>query len=249
MFFPFHWMILTFINGEDMEKVGVLIADDDPRICAFISSHLSERESIKTAVVHDGQSALEQAALQQPELVILDLSMPIMDGMTALLKLRDWYSGAIMILSATDEEAQKVQALDIGADDYLTKPFGIEELLARVRTLLRRQREIDSVGQESTPLITFGNITADLSSRIVFKDGVEINLTRTEFELLKTLATNKGKIISHRELLQKVWGPEYGGEHEYLRTFIKQLRKKIEQEPSRPKFILTQPGMGYRLVG
>ncbi|MDP7626765.1 MAG: response regulator transcription factor [SAR202 cluster bacterium] len=230
-----------------MNKKDVLVVDDDRKIVAFVSSQL-KHNGYTTEIAYDGAEAVEKAALIQPGLIILDLSMPIVSGNWALRRLREWYEGPIMILSATNEESEKVAALDAGADDYLTKPFGIQELLARVRTLFRRSSLTDT-GLTNESRIEIGHITVDLSAKLVYRDGDEVRLTRTEYELLKTLSVNKNKVLSHSEILKEVWGPEYGGETEYLRTFIKQLRRKLEKDPSRPKQILTQPGIGYRLVG
>ncbi len=191
---------------------------------------------------------MDKAALFLPDAVILDLFMPVMGGIDVLTRLREWFDRPVVILSAIDEEQQKVQALDLGADDYLTKPFGTEELLARVRSTLRRAERTSGSRTAEQPLVTFGDVTVDLSSRTVSRSNEEVSLTRTEYELLRCLASNAGKVLTHRELLQDVWGPEYGGETEYLRTFIKQLRRKLEPSPSRPKHIVIQPGIGYRLV-
>ena len=196
----------------------------------------------------DGQQGIARATEILPHLIILDLSMPVMGGIEALGRLREWYDGPIIILSATDEENKKVEALDLGADDYLTKPFGIQELLARVRSTLRREEQATSHVGADAPRVAAGDIIIDLSTRTVTKKGDEVSLTRTEYELLKSLASNTGKVMTHRELLQEVWGPEYGEETEYLRTFIKQLRRKLEPNPSHPTYLLTQPGLGYRFV-
>ncbi|MDA0771046.1 MAG: hypothetical protein BZY79_00175 [SAR202 cluster bacterium Casp-Chloro-G4] len=224
----------------------ILIVDDDTKLLAFVARQLrTESYTVETAM--DGQECLDKAAEWSPNLILLDLSMPVMDGIQALARLREWFDGSIINLSATDEETKKVQALDLGADDYLTKPFGIQELLARVRSALRRFAQASgSIGRDEA-VVQAGNVNIDLAHRTVFKDGSEISLTRTEYELLRFLTINAGKVLTHRELLREVWGPEYGEETEYLRTFIKQLRRKLEANPSRPELILTQPGMGYRL--
>lgn len=224
----------------------ILIVDDDTKLLAFVARQLrTESYTVETAM--DGQECLDKAAEWSPNLILLDLSMPVMDGIQALARLREWFDGSIIILSATNEETKKVQALDLGADDYLTKPFGIQELLARVRSALRRFAQASgSIGRDEA-VVQAGNVNIDLAHRTVFKDGSEISLTRTEYELLRFLTINAGKVLTHRELLREVWGPEYGEETEYLRTFIKQLRRKLEANPSRPELILTQPGMGYRL--
>ena len=174
--------------------------------------------------------------------------MPVMDGIEALVRLREWYEGPIIILSATDEERKKVEALDKGADDYLTKPFGIPELLARVRSAMRRANAAHQSPSADESVVEAGDVRIDLARRTVKKDGDEVSLTRTEYELLRFLAMNAGKVLTHRELLREVWGPEYGEETEYLRTFVKQLRRKLEQDPSRPTLLVTQPGLGYRLT-
>ena len=223
------------------------MVDDDPKITAFVETHLRRQDYIFDSALN-GQEGLNKAANRPPDLVLLDLAMPVMDGLETLSRLREWFDGPIVILSATDEEMQKVNALDLGADDYLTKPFGVDELMARVRAALRRA---DRSGQPSAgerTVVVFGDVRVDVSRRIVSRAGDEVSLTRTEYELLHQLTTNPGKVMTHRELLRHVWGPEYGEETEYLRTFIKQLRRKLEPDPSRPAYILTQPGMGYRLV-
>ena len=170
------------------------------------------------------------------------------DGIEALAQLREWYEGPIIILSATDEERQKIKGLDLGADDYLTKPFGLGELMARVRSALRRADRVAQSRGGDGAVVAAGDIQIDLARRTVTRSGDEVSLTRTEYELLRHLASNPGKVMTHRELLREVWGPEYGEETEYLRTFIKQLRRKLEPDPSRPVHLVTQPGLGYRLV-
>jgi two-component system KDP operon response regulator KdpE len=224
----------------------ILVVDDDPRILAFVSSHLKS-EGYSVEVAGNGEEALEKAALVQPSVIVLDLTMPVMDGLTSLGRLREWFKGPVIILSARHEEQEKVRALDLGADDYLTKPFGMPELLARVRAAVRRSEQpAGTISDE--PVIETGNVKIDLSRHTVTVGERGIALTPTEYELLKHLAQNAGKVVSHRELLQRVWGPEYGEETEYLRTFVKQLRRKLESDPSRPQYIMTQPGVGYRFV-
>lgn len=225
----------------------ILIVDDDTKLLAFVARQLrAESYTVETAM--DGQECLDKAAEWSPNLIVLDLSMPVMDGIQALGRLREWFEGSILILSATDEETKKVQALDLGADDYLTKPFGMQELLARVRSALRRASQVTGGSSQDEAVVQAGEVHIDLAHRTVLKEGSEISLTRTEYELLRFLTINAGKVLTHRELLREVWGPEYGEETEYLRTFIKQLRRKLEPNPSRPELILTQPGMGYRLA-
>lgn len=180
--------------------------------------------------------------------MVLDLAMPGIDGFETLTRLREWYTDPVIILSATDQESEKVRALDIGADDYITKPFGTQELAARIRAALRRAERLSSTTDTTDPIVKAGTFEIDLSARLVYRNSEEVRLTRTEYDLLRSLAVNTGKVLTHRQLLQSVWGPEYGEETEYLRTFVKQLRRKLEEDPSRPKQILTEPGVGYRLV-
>ena len=231
----------------DPMDAEIVIVDDDPKISAFIARQLRAHDYMAELAM-DGQEALDKSAAISPDLILLDLTMPVMDGIAALTRLREWYEGPIIILSATDEEKKKVEALDLGADDYLTKPFGIEELTARVRSALRRADHVGRSRNSEAAKVTIGDIEIDLSHRTVTRAKEEISLTRTEYELLRCLAANVGKVLTHRELLHEVWGPEYGEETEYLRTFIKQLRRKLEPNPSRPVHLLTQPGLGYRLV-
>ncbi len=226
----------------------ILIVDDDPKVVAFVAAQLrTQGYALETAL--SGEEGLDKAAMALPSLVLLDISMPGMDGLEVLTRLRQWYDGPVVILSASHEEERKVQALDLGADDYLTKPFGMQELLARVRAALRRSEAVASARSHESAVVTVGDISIDMARRVVTRKGQEIPLTRTEYELLRYMASNLGKVLTHRELLREVWGPEYGEETEYLRTFIKQLRRKLEPEPSRPVHLVTQPGVGYRLVG
>ena len=228
-------------------KETILIVDDDPKIVAFIARQLrADGYDVKSAM--DGSEGVDKAAEIQPNLILMDISMPVMDGIEALVRLREWYEGPIIILSATDEERKKVEALDKGADDYLTKPFGIPELLARVRSAMRRANMAHHSSSADESVVEAGDVRIDLAHRTVKKNGNEVSLTRTEYELLRYLAMNAGKVLTHRELLREVWGPEYGEETEYLRTFVKQLRRKLEQDPARPTLLVTQPGLGYRLT-
>ncbi len=222
----------------------VLIVDDDPKIRMFVGTHLRARGcTIEQAA--DGKEALEKVALVQPELVLLDLTLPDLDGLDVLTRLRERARMPVIILSARGSEREKVEALDRGADDYITKPFGIEELLARVRANIRRAEAAPEAG--APVVVEFGSVSIDLASRRVTVCGHEVRLTPIEWGLLRELAGNADKVVGQRELLRRVWGPEYGVESEYLRTFIKQLRKKLEPDPARPRYILTEPGVGYRL--
>jgi two-component system KDP operon response regulator KdpE len=225
----------------------ILIVDDDPKLLAFVARQL-RTQGYEAETAMEGQDALDRAAVLLPDLVLLDLSMPGMSGHEVLAQLREWYQGPVIILSGIHEEEQKVKALDLGADDYLTKPFGIQELMARVRSALRRAAQFAVSGSADNAMVQVGEVSIDLAHRVVTRNGEEIPLTRTEYELLRLLASNPGKVMSHRELLRGVWGPEYGEETEYLRTFVKQLRRKLEPDPARPVHLVTQPGLGYRLV-
>ncbi len=240
-----------FMNTDTTQrrksKPAVLVVDDDPKLRRLVERQLSA-EGFDVLLASNGEEALYQASLSRPNLIVLDISMPVMDGFEALERLREFFTDPVIILSATDQEREKVRALDLGADDYLTKPFGGAELSARVRAALRRADRLSGNGSSQEPVVTTGFVEVDLSARIVKKRGEEVRLTRTEYDLLRTLATNAGKVLTHRELLQAVWGPEYGDETEYLRTFVKQLRRKLEEDPSRPRYIITEPGIGYRLV-
>ena len=225
----------------------LLVVDDDPKIRRLLARHLSA-EGFEVALAAHGQEAIYQASLRRPALVVLDLSMPVMGGIEALGRLREWYTEPVIILSATDEEREKIRALDLGADDYVTKPFSPAELVARIRAAIRRAERLSAHDEPDAPVVVAGDTEIDLSAHVVRRNGEEVHLTRTEYDLLQALASNVGKVLTHRQLLQSVWGPEYGEETEYLRTFVKQLRRKLEADPSRPRHILTEPGVGYRLV-
>jgi two-component system, OmpR family, KDP operon response regulator KdpE len=235
---------------------SILVVDDDPQLVGFIASSL-EGQGYIVLVATNGLAALDKVIQNKPHLVLLDLSLPEMNGLEVLQNLREKLNIPvatlpIIILSAHDNEKDKVAALDYGADDYLTKPFGIDELMARVRAALRRRASLMSTvpkEHQTAPLnniVFFGDVQIDFERRLVRKENKELRMTPTEFNLLQFLVTNAGKVVTHRQLLQKVWGPEYGSETEYLRTFIKQLRRKVEPDPSRPTFIVTEPGIGYR---
>ena len=225
------------------EKTKILVVDDEPKIRMFIRANLEARD-YEVYLAQDGVEAVEMAGRVLPDVIVLDVNMPRMDGIEACRQIREWADMPIIILSVRGDEKDKVRALDEGADDYVTKPFGIEELLARIRVALRR-----STGAATdVPTFTAGELEVDLSKRIVKRKGQIVKLTRTEYELLAYLVSNCGKIMTHRELLHNVWGPEYGEETEYVRTFITQLRRKIEDDSSNPRFIVTEPRIGYRFV-
>jgi two-component system KDP operon response regulator KdpE len=218
----------------------VLIVDDDTQLLRALSINLRAR-NYEVDVAPDGQTALATAAQYSPHLVILDLGLPDIDGVEVVHALRGWSTAPIVVLSARGAQAEKVTALDAGADDYVTKPFGMDELLARIRSALRRATPTDTVAVIETDAFTIDLAT----KRLTTADG-EVRLTPTEWHLLEILVRNPGKLISQRQLLREVWGPSYETETNYLRVYIAQLRRKLELEPSRPRHLLTEPGMGYR---
>ena len=225
------------------KKIKVLVVDDEPRIRMFIRANLEAR-GYEVYLAQDGTEAVEMAGRVDPDVIVLDVNMPRMDGIEACRRIREWADMPIIILSVREDEKDKVRALDEGADDYVTKPFGIEELLARIRVALRHS----AGAAPATPLFTAGDLEVDFSKRVVKRQGQIVKLTRTEYELLAYLVSHHGKVLTHKELLRNVWGPEYGEESEYVRVFIRQLRSKIEDDPSNPKFIVTEPRIGYRFV-
>jgi len=225
------------------KKVKILVVDDEPKIRLFIRTNLEAR-GYEVHLAQDGVEAVEKAALVSPDVVVLDVNMPRMDGIEACRRIREWTNTPIIILSVREDEKDKVKALNEGADDYVTKPFGIEELLARIKVALRH-----SAGSTtSAPVFTARDLEVDLSQHVVKRRGEIIKLTRTEYELLAYLVSHHGKVLTHKELLHNVWGPEYGEESEYVRVFVNQLRRKVEDDPSNPQFILTEPRIGYRFV-
>lgn len=225
------------------KKTRILIADDEPKIRMFLRANLNAR-GYEVHLAQDGLEAVEMAGQILPDLVILDVNMPRMNGIDACRRIREWADMPIIILSVRDEEKDKVRALDEGADDYVTKPFGMEELLARIRVALRRtSRAVNEI-----PVFQAGSLKIEFASRLVSLNDEEIKLTRTEYELLAYLAVNAGKVLTHREILHSVWGPEYGDELEYVRTFINQLRRKIEEDPASPRYIVTEQRTGYRFA-
>ena len=225
-----------------MSNGRVLVVDDEQSIRRAVGRALVAR-GYKVQLATDGEEALAVAATFQPDLVVLDLNLPALDGLEVCRQLRGWSSVPILVLSVREDEPDKVAALDLGADDYLTKPFGIDELMARVRALLRR------AGAQGVPRpVRFrsDDLKLDLDARRVARSGVEVRLTKTEWALLAELCQHPGKLLTHRWLLERVWGPGYAGDVDVLRVFISQLRRKLEQDPARPKLIATDPGIGYR---
>ena len=219
----------------------ILVIDDEPQILRAIRTILTEKQ-FRVTTASRGEEGLTLAAANEPDLIILDLGLPDMDGVEVCMRLREWTQTPIIILSVRDSERDKVAALDSGADDYLTKPFGMGELLARVRASLRRS---PAAGPEATA-IEEGDFRIDLESRAIQVDGKEVRLSPKEFDLLVFFMRNTGKVLTHRTLLAKIWGGDYTGQTEYLRVFVRHLRKKIEPDPAKPRYILTEPWVGYR---
>jgi two-component system, OmpR family, KDP operon response regulator KdpE len=219
----------------------ILVVDDEAPIRRWLKVNLETRGyTVDTA--ETGEQGIKALENRRPDLLILDLLMPGMGGIDVVRKLRSVSTIPIIVLSAIGEEAQKVQALELGADDYMTKPFGMEELFARIRSLLRRAAGATS----AAPVFVAGDLSVDFDRREVRLDGQPIKLTPTEYDLLKYMIEHAGKVLTHRMLLQEVWGQAYIDQAQYLRVFVGQLRKKIEKHPGRPRFILTDPGVGYR---
>ena len=225
-----------------MIEPAVLIVDDEKTIRDFVQKNLEVR-GFRVVLASHGVEALEIFNSQNIDLVILDIMMPHMDGLETTNRIRQISTVPIIILTALGEEADKVQAFDLGADDYLTKPFGVGELLARVKAVLRRSCWSETTVRPGN--IQYGNISVDLERHEVIVSSDHVELTPTEFNLLVYLMENSGKVLSHRMILQNVWGPEYGEEHEYLRVYIGHLRQKIEADPSNPQYIITKRGVGY----
>jgi two-component system KDP operon response regulator KdpE len=219
----------------------ILVVDDEEQILRALRRALAAR-GYDVVTAADGEDALVEIERAVPDLLVLDLNLPGIDGMEVCRRIRAWSRVPILILSVREDESGKVEALDLGADDYLTKPFGVEELLARVRALLRRTRPQES----PPPRYELDGVTIDLGDRRVSRDGTDVHLTKTEWALLEALAAHPGKLLTHRWLLERVWGAGYQEDVEVLRVFISQLRRKVEPDPSHPRVIVTDPGVGYR---
>ena len=222
----------------------ILVIDDEPQILRALRTILTEKK-FRITTANRGEEGLALAASNPPDLVILDLGLPDMSGIDVCARLREWTQIPIIILSVRDGEKDKVAALDKGADDDLTKPFGIEELLARVRVALRHSAQVQS---KKETVIKSGELEIDLASHIIKRNGEEIKLTATEFKLLAYLASNTGRVLTHQSILTNVWDPADADHIEYLRVYMRQLRKKLETDPERPRHILTEPGIGYRFI-
>ena len=225
-----------------MSGARVLVVDDEPAILRTVRANLVRR-GFRVDTAENGREALEHAQAH-PDLILLDLGLPDGDGLDLIPAIREYVNAPIIVLSARGGERDKVRALDGGADDYLTKPFGVDELIARIRVALRH-----TVGaRDARPVFETGGLVIDLERRRVTIDGTEVRLTPTEYSLLTALARNADRVVTDAMLLREVWGPEYGDEDHYLHVYVARLRKKIERDPQRPRYIATEPGVGYRLL-
>ena len=225
----------------------ILVIDDEPQILRAMRTILTEKQ-FKVTTASRGEEGLTLAATNEPDLIILDLGLPDMEGVEVCRRLREWTQTPVIILSVRDGERDKVAALDQGADDYLTKPFGIEELLARVRVALRHSTRAQSAQGVQSTVVKAGALTIDLAWHIVKRADEEVKLTATEHKLLAYLAANHGRVLTHQSILTNVWGPADADHTEYLRVYMRQLRKKLEADPEHPQYFLTEPGIGYRFI-
>jgi two-component system KDP operon response regulator KdpE len=221
----------------------ILVVDDEPQLLRALGTNLSAR-GYEVDLARTGEQALTLAARKHPDLVVLDLGLPGLDGVEVIHGLRGWTRVPIVVLSVREREADKVAALDAGADDYVTKPFGMDELLARLRAALRRAAPAGEEAVVETP-----DFSVDLAAKRVLRHGAEVKLTPTEWHIVEVLVRNPGKLVGQRQLLQEVWGPQYERETNYLRVYLAQIRRKLEPDPARPRYFLTEPRMGYRFAG
>jgi two-component system KDP operon response regulator KdpE len=236
------------MTAENLHPPLIAVIEDDAPIRKFLRAALIG-EGFRVAEAETAKEGLRVVTQESPEIVILDLGLPDRDGKEVIREIRGWSTVPIIILSARDQEQEKIDALDAGADDYLTKPFSVGELLARLRVALRHRSKVgeDNQGAAAT-IYECESVKVDLAARRVFRDGKEVRLTKLEFDLLATLVRHLGKVLTHRWLLKEVWGPHSIHETHYLRVFVANLRKKLERDTARPKIILTEPGVGYRLA-
>jgi two-component system KDP operon response regulator KdpE len=223
-------------------KQTILVVEDEPEIRKFLRSSLGA-EGYRVVESPNGRRGATDAGMHKPDLAIVDLGLPDFDGIEVIRRIREWSPMPIIVLSARIQERSKIAALDTGADDYITKPFGVGELLARVRVALRH-----SVRLQAGKILAFGNVKLDFEKRQAQRDGSEIHFTAIEFRLLACLAKHLGMVVTHRQLLQEVWGPSHVEHTHYLRVYMKQLRQKLETDPLRPQYLLTEVGVGYRLA-
>ncbi len=225
-------------------KPLILVIEDDPQIRRFLRATLAAEDY----QFHEAVTAAEgiaQAAARQPDLVLLDLGLPDRDGLDIIREIRSWSQMPIVVLSARGQEKDKIAALDLGADDYVAKPFAVGELLARIRAALRRAAPLVPDGAD--PIVRFGNVQADFEKRLITVGGQEVHLTPNEYKLLQVLIKHAGRVVTQRQLLNEVWGPQHTEQSQYLRVYVAQLRRKLEQDPARPRYLQTEPGVGYRL--
>jgi two-component system KDP operon response regulator KdpE len=231
------------VDKIKVHRPRILVVDDDIAITKFIRANL-EVEGWQTLIASDGAEALKAVEKELPDLVILDVMMPNVDGFDVLCRLRQWSQIPVIMLSVREEMAYKVKCLNLGADDYITKPFGADELVARVRAVLRRNEIVNILPRQS--FFTCGNLEINFITTQVTVSGNQVRLTPIEYNLLQELVLNAGKVLPHGHILQKIWGAEYGCQREYLHVFIARLRAKLEPDPSKPRYIVTVPGIGYR---
>ncbi len=226
-----------------MSSLTLLLIDDEPQVRRFLRSSLGSTD-YKLLEAGTGAEGLAAAAAHNPDVILLDLGLPDLDGVEVTRRLREWTTTPIIILSARGLEPDKVAALDAGADDYLTKPFGLPELLARIRVA---GRHAEQLGDKKDAVFTIGELRIDFVSRVVTLGGAEVRLTPIEYRLLTTLARKKGRVLTYQQLLKEVWGPRYATQKQYLHVYMGHLRSKLELDPTRPRFLVTEPGVGYRL--
>ena len=232
------------MSATTRSNAVVLVVEDDPQIRRFLRATLPG-QGYRLLEATAGEEALALAASHRPDLILLDLGLPDIDGLTVTRRLREWATMPIVVLSARGQERDKIDALDAGADDYVTKPFGVGELLARMRVALRHATRDDP---EDGPIFQVGELAVDLARRQVTLRGAEVHLTPLEYKLLALLVRNAGRVVTQRQLLREVWGPTFEAQSHYLRVYMQQLRKKLEVEPAHPRYLRTEPGVGYRLM-
>ena len=226
------------------QEATILLIEDEPEIRKFLRATMAAH-GFRLYEADTGQGGLTEARARNPDLILLDLGLPDLEGTEVIRQVREWTATPIIVLSARDQEQMKVAALDAGADDYVTKPFGVNELLARMRTALRHAAPPPGNGADA--VYTFGDVRVDLGRRQVFVTGQEVHLTPIEYKLLTTLVRYAGKVVTHRQLLKEVWGPLHVEEGHYLRVYMRQLRNKVEANPAHPRYLVTELGVGYRL--
>ncbi|SRR5579862_2520099 len=228
---------------ETTPQISVMVIDDEPQIQRLLTIML-ESQGYRVTAANSGKDGLAATAQRRHDLIVLDLGLPDVSGLSVLKQIREWTQTPVIILTVQDAEAEKIEALDSGADDYVTKPFNSGELLARLRAALRRADK----GKVEEPVLQFGNLTINLAARRVTRNGEPVKLTATEYALLKLFVQHAGKVLTHRHLLREVWGPDQENETQYLRVYVQRLRDKLEADPESPAFFLTEPGVGYRFM-